>query len=156
MMLPFHAPMDSTMHPILLLEQDASDAFRVKAALRKAGIVRPIRVVFDAADALCYMMGLGRFEDREQHPSPSMLIVSTTMAGSELDVVQWVRKQPDISGLPVIVLSGATDEDDPTLAYELGANACVAKPLTAPALDSFVLTVELCRGMASNWMLPAS
>ena len=46
---------------------------------------------------------------------------------SGLERLQWIRKQRDLAGLPVVMLSASDRARDVNRAYELGANSYVIK-----------------------------
>ena len=57
---------------------------------------------------------------------------------SGFDVLEWVRSQPNLSNLPVVVLSGTKDTTHFEHAHRLGANACVAKSLDLAELYELI------------------
>jgi CheY-like chemotaxis protein len=115
---------------ILLVEDCAEDASLVVATFRKWGITNAVHVVPDGEQAVDYLAGRGAFTDRARHPLPRLAILDLklpTMSGFE--VLQWIRGQPHLEHLPVVVLSGTKNYQDFDEAHRLGANACVVKSL---------------------------
>lgn len=51
---------------ILVVEDDPNDQVFIERAFRKIGVTDPIQVVGDGAEAIAYMMGEGKYSDREK------------------------------------------------------------------------------------------
>ncbi len=47
---------------------------------------------------------------------------------SGFEVLEWIRKQLEFAGTPVVIFSASSREDDQVKAQKLGANEFVAKP----------------------------
>jgi CheY-like chemotaxis protein len=128
---------------ILLVEDCAEDASLVQVAFKKWGITNTIRVVPDGEQAVEYLAGRGGFADRRQHPLPCLAILDLklpTMSGFE--VLQWIRVQPGLENLPVVVLSGTKNLTDFDQAHKLGANACVVKSLDLSELYDLIEHID--------------
>jgi CheY-like chemotaxis protein len=65
--------------------------------------------------------------------------------GSGLEVLKFIRSTPEISTLPVVVLTGNMNPATLEEAYTLGVNALHEKPA------SFEDSVELAAGLYKNW-----
>jgi CheY-like chemotaxis protein len=63
-----------------------------------------------------------------------------------MEVLEWIRKQHEFRGLPVIVFTSSAHREDVERAYELGANAFVVKP---PGVKE---RVEFAKCMESFWL----
>ena len=62
---------------------------------------------------------------------PDLVLLDLKMAGfSGLDVLRWVKEQPHLACLIVIVLTSSNSETDIHEAYELGARSYLIKPLS--------------------------
>lgn len=46
-----------------------------------------------------------------------------------LEVLRRIRRDPELRVLPVVMLTSSRAERDLAAAYDLGANACVVKPM---------------------------
>jgi CheY-like chemotaxis protein len=64
---------------IMVIEDDPSDQFLIKAAFREIGVTDPIQYVGDGAEAIAYMMGEGKYADREKFPYPTFIITDLKM-----------------------------------------------------------------------------
>lgn len=114
---------------LLLAEDDENDVFLLRRALSEANIDNPLFVARDGQEAIDYLAGAGKFADREQHPLPCLFILDLKMPRKTgMEVLQWLRQQPALHALPVLILSSSAQRHDIDRAYALGANAFVVKP----------------------------
>ncbi len=115
---------------ILLVEDDLNDVMLIKRAFGKSRIVNPIACVENGEDAVAYLRGDGKYADRRQHPLPFMLLLDLKLPRlSGHEVLQWLRGQPLLKRLPVVVLTSSREPVDINRAYELGANSYLVKPV---------------------------
>jgi CheY-like chemotaxis protein len=135
-------PADSAT--ILVVEDRPPDVLLIRRAFMKAQIVNPLQVVADGEDAVAYLSGSGAFVDRQTHPLPALLLLDLKLPRkSGLEVLSWLRAQPDIRRLPVVVLTSSKETSDVNRAYELGANSYLLKPVTFESLLNMIKTLRL-------------
>jgi CheY-like chemotaxis protein len=114
---------------ILLAEDDENDAFLLKTAFFKAGVVSPIAHVADGQEALHYLTGNGLFSDRARFPFPSLLITDLKMPRfSGFDLLARAKPILESNQVPAIVLSASVADSDRQRSLELGARAYYVKP----------------------------
>ena len=136
--------------PILVAEDDPDDVLLLKRAFRKANVSNPIRVVNDGEAAIAYLDGVGDFGDRDDHPLPALLLLDLKMPRrSGFEVLEWIRSQPGLRRLRVVILTSSRQPGDVDRAHELGANSYLVKP---PAFDDLVAMV---RELGAYWMILA-
>jgi CheY-like chemotaxis protein len=132
---------------ILLAEDNDDDVFLLKRAFQSAEIQNPLYVAHDGQEAIDYLSGVGNFANRTEYPLPSLVILDLKMPKrTGMEVLQWVRSQPVLHCLPVIMLSSSTHRHDIERAYRLGANAFVAKPTSTEDRN------ELSRYIKGFWL----
>ena len=113
---------------ILLVEDCSEDASLVLHAFKKWGITNRVQVVPDGEQAVNYLAGNGIYADRDAHPVPCLALLDLNLPQiSGFEVLNWLRAQPELAQLPVVILSGTRDNKDFNRAHRLGANACVVK-----------------------------
>ncbi len=114
---------------ILHVENDADDVFLMQRAFKKAGHLNPIAAVENGEQAVAYLSGDGRFANRDDYPIPAVILLDWNMPlMSGADFLRWLRGQPTLKRLPVVVLTSSNNDADMREAYELGANGFIVKP----------------------------
>jgi CheY-like chemotaxis protein len=131
-------------HTILLVEDNEDDVFLMKRALRVAGISNPLQIVEDGQAAIDYLAGAGAYADRARHPLPMIAFLDLKLPyKTGHDVLEWIRRQPHLDTLVVIVLTSSNEKVDLERAYTLGANSFVVKPPTTALLQKLVESFKL-------------
>src|SRR4029077_18910272 len=101
-----------TTKTILLIEDDDNDAFFVRRAMKKTGMINPIQVARDGQEAIDYLQGVGKFAQGEHFPLPGLILLDLKLPFvMGLDVLKWIRQQLDLSPI-VIILSSSAEEKD--------------------------------------------
>ena len=119
----------TTDKPVLYAEDDENDVFLMERAFKQAGIGNPLHIVTNGTLAIDYLAGSGLYANREEHPMPCLVLLDLNMPGkSGLDVLKWIRTQPRISTLPIVVITSSNQDSDIHRAYLLGANGYLIKP----------------------------
>jgi len=115
---------------ILLVEDDPNDVLLIQRAFQKAGLSNILKVVRDGEQAIDYLSGQGAYVERERFPLPFLLLLDLKMPGTNgFEVLQWVRSEPNLKRLLVVVLTSSNLQADVDRAYELGANSYLVKPV---------------------------
>ena len=128
---------------ILLAEDDPNDVLLLERAFRKAGLGECLRVVCDGEQAVDYLAGRGTYADRERFPLPFMLLLDLKMPGIDgFGVLQWLRAQPALKQLLVVVLTSSNLQADVDRAYGLGANSYLIKPIEFEEMVGLILRFE--------------
>ena len=129
---------------ILLVEDDPNDVFLLERAFEKAGLRDLLKVVTDGGQAIDYLSGRGAYEDREQFPLPFLLLLDLKMPGTDgFEVLQWVRAQPELARLLIVVLTSSNVQSDVDRAYELGANSYLVKPVGFDEMVNLIKRFEI-------------
>jgi DNA-binding NarL/FixJ family response regulator len=116
----------------------------VRHAFDKVAPTITLRAVADGDLATSYLGGLPPFEDRASHPTPGLVLMDLKLPKrSGHEVLEWLRGQPGMDRLPVVILSSSTERADIERAYALGANAYVPKRGDLQEL------IELVRGLVT-------
>jgi CheY-like chemotaxis protein len=131
----------------LLVEDTEDDVLLVRRAFLKAKILNPLQVVRSGEQAIEYLEGAGRFSNRAEFPLPSLVLLDLKMKGLDgFGVLRWIRQQPGLTGLRVVILTSSNAVSDVNLAYQLGANSFLVKPI------DFERLVEISQALKGYWL----
>lgn len=129
---------------ILIVEDDANDVLLIQRAFAKARILNPLQTVGNGDDAVAYLVGEGPFGDRQRHPFPVLVLLDLKLPRrTGLEVLEWIRAQPGLKRLPVVVLTSSKEATDVNRAYDLGANSYLVKPVGFDSLLDLVKSLEV-------------
>lgn len=131
---------------ILLVEDNPGDVDLTLEALDEAKICNEVHVAEDGVEAMAF---LRREESYADAPRPDLVLLDLNMPRMDgREVLEEVKKDPDLRRIPIVVLTTSEDEQDVLDAYEDSANAYIVKPVdfqqffgTIRALEDFWLTV---------------
>jgi CheY-like chemotaxis protein len=114
---------------ILMAEDSADDAELTIAALAEYNLANAVVLASDGAEALDYLYRRGRFAGRVG-PNPIFLLLDLKMPKvNGLEVLRQIKDSPELSDIPVVMLSSSCEELDLKEAQVLGASAYVVKPV---------------------------
>ncbi|MEM8722554.1 MAG: response regulator [Cyanobacteria bacterium P01_G01_bin.39] len=126
---------------ILLVEDDYNDILLIKRAFRKAKVQQPLMIVSDGDEAVSYLSRTGKYADEQKYSIPTLILLDLKLPRrSGLEVLTWIRQQPLLKRLLVVVLTSSQENSDLNQAYDLGANSYLVKPVN---FQDFVNLIEL-------------
>jgi CheY-like chemotaxis protein len=132
---------------LLLAEDREDDILLLRKAFAKANLLNPVHLVRDGAEVIAYLTGEGKYANRIEFPLPDLLLLDLQMPKMNgFEVLTWIRQQPNLRALRVVVLTSSDRIQDVNLAYQLGANSFVVKPMD---FDQFV---EVSRAVKGYWL----
>jgi two-component system, response regulator len=127
----------SPQNSILLVEDNADDRDLTIMALTGGKIANEIDIARDGEEALRY------FEDRFR-PLPVLVLLDLKLPRiMGLDVLKRLRAEERTKLVPVVVLTGSSEESDRYQSYVEGVNAYVVKPVEFDAFSDAVKQLGL-------------
>jgi hypothetical protein len=85
---------------ILLVDEDDKDAASFERSLQRVAPTAFCFRVKTPAEAHWYLLGLGRYEDRDRYPLPRMVVVYLEMRGGNgTDFLEWLGTQTELEGI---------------------------------------------------------
>ena len=131
---------------ILLVEDDQDDIFIFKRALVAANVLNPVVVLSNGQAVIDYLSHQGEYSSLEKNPLPFVIFLDLKLPYLDgFEVLTWIRQQPQLNSVVVVVLSGSDESRDHKKAYELGARSYLLKPPGAQDISEFM------ESMVSYW-----
>ena len=121
--------------PILLIEDNPMDVDLTIRAFNRRKLANSIEVVRDGEEALAW---LPRWEAGEALPTVILLDLKLPKVDG-LEVLRQFKKHDVVKTVPVVVLTSSSENQDIKVAYELGANSYIVKPVD---FDKFIEVAE--------------
>lgn len=128
---------------ILLVEDDSNDVLFIQRAFRRSKLESSMQVVRDGDEAVAYLSGEGKYADRNLYPLPGMILLDLKLPRrSGLEVLEWLRNQPVLKRIPVVILTSSKEHNDVNKAYDMGVNSYLLKPVNYNALNEMIDTLN--------------
>jgi CheY-like chemotaxis protein len=132
---------------VLYVEDDENVVFFLRQAFETAGRKEAFYVCADGEQAIDFLAGNAESNVPERTVMPSLVLLDLHLPKKNgFDVLQWIRRHPAFSTIPVIMFSSSKDEADIHRSYALGANAFVIKPSSAEKM------LGLARVLGEFWL----
>lgn len=116
----------SSAPAILVAEDDDADVFFLRRAFKQVELTNPVLFV---ADGMAAIDALARSKTHAEERLPGLVILDLKMPRrSGLQVLEWMRRQPVIRSIPVLIFTSSSNQSDIESAYEAGASGFLVKP----------------------------
>ena len=130
---------------ILLVEDDAADATRMRLALDQSDIHYNLHVMDDGEQALDFLRKEGSFQDAAE---PDLALVDISLPKMDgLELLAEIRSNENLRHLPVVILTGSQDPNHVRRANDLQANLFITKSETfdgfAAVMDQVFKVIDL-------------
>jgi two-component system, chemotaxis family, response regulator Rcp1 len=131
---------------ILLVEDNPGDVDLTREALEDAKVRNRLYVVDDGAKAVDFLYKQGAYADA---PRPGLILLDLNLPKKDgRQVLAEIKADPELSEIPVVILTTSEADEDILRAYRLHANCYVTKPVdfrqflhVIKAIEDFWLTV---------------
>lgn len=135
--------MNMNEYGILLVEDDSNDILFIKRAFSQVNVTNPIQIVKDGDAAIDYLSGEGDYADRDRYPLPALILLDLKLPRrSGIEILEWIRQQPGLKRIPVVVLTSSRESIDVNRSYDLGVNSYLVKPVKFNALATMIAAVD--------------
>lgn len=122
---------------VLLIEDDPGDELITREAFEHNKISNTLHVAHDGQEGLDFLYRRGQYADA---PRPDLILLDLNLPKYDgRQLLETVKSDPDLSHIPVVVLTTSSAEEDILRSYKLHANAYVTKPVD---LDQFMNAVR--------------
>jgi CheY-like chemotaxis protein len=122
---------------VLLVEDDPGDELMTREAFEDHKIGNQLYVARDGEEALDFLYRRGNFADA---PAVDLILLDLNLPKYDgRQVLERIRADPELTHLPVVVLTTSSAEEDIMRSYKLHANAYVTKPVD---VNDFIAAVR--------------
>lgn len=124
---------NSRLLEILAVEDNPADIRYMSEIFKEGRLANRITAIQDGDSALRYLRGEGEYSGVVR---PDLVLLDLNMPGKDgRKVLEEIRKDPALSGLPVIILTTSSSIEDVSFSYNLKAASFMVKP---PDLGQFI------------------
>lgn len=132
---------------LLYVEDEDNDVLFMRRALERAGVSVDLQTVCDGDKALAWLSAQEPYGARSL---PSLVLLDLNLpARSGFEVLEWLRCQPPLRHIPVVIFSSSGRPEDREKARLLGASDYILKPTSTLRL------VDIARDLNTRWLAGA-
>ena len=122
---------------VLLIEDDPGDQLITREAFEHNKIRNKLHVAHDGEEGLDFLYQRGAHKNA---PRPDLVLLDLNLPKYDgRQLLERIKSDPDLSHIPVVVLTTSSAEEDILRSYKLHANAYVTKPVD---IDQFMHAVR--------------
>lgn len=135
----------NSLHPVLLVEDDAVDVMTVKRCFKQLKIPNDLMIAGNGEEAIVLL-------SNPETPLPCIILLDINMPKMNgLELLHYLKSSSNFQKTPVIMLTSSKEETDVNKCFELGVAGYLVKPVE---YQSFVSTIELLSAYWSKSELP--
>jgi len=128
---------------ILQIEDDPNDISLFSFAFQKYSPNHLLHAVTNGRQARDYLAGKGEYADRDHYPFPDIVLLDLKLPDDDgFEILRWIRSQPSMRSLVVLLFSASVFPGDVEKGLALGANSYVAKFMDLDELAAFFHALE--------------
>ncbi|WP_405599276.1 MULTISPECIES: response regulator [unclassified Pseudoalteromonas] len=132
---------------ILMADDDEDDRLLTQDALAESRVLNDLHFVEDGVELLEYLERRGKFADKAVSPRPGLILLDLNMPRMDgREALEAIKANPNLKGIPVVILTTSQQEEDMVKGYNLGAASYITKPVTFDGL------VELMKTLGKYWV----
>jgi CheY-like chemotaxis protein len=135
--------MEHSAPTILLVDDDPDDCVLVQDAWSENRLTSRLRVVNDGEQLMDYLRRRGRGGDLAGERLPALILLDLNMPKKDgREALREIKTDPDLRGIPIVVLTTSNAEEDIARSYDLGVNSFIIKPSSFGTLVDVVGTLS--------------
>lgn len=129
----------------VLVEDRAEEVQLFEMALETNDVKHPFVWLKDGEEAIAFFADDNLSIDKQL---PKIIILDLKLPKIDgLNVLKYIRSNPNLNNVPVVILTSSSREDDKQIAYKIGANSFIVK---SSDLDEYISTIH---DMTTYWMM---
>lgn len=135
---------------VLLAEDNPTDVFFIKEALKRCRFSIRLGVVRNGEEALAYLRHQWPYAE---HPHPDLVILDLNLPRiTGWEVLKEIKKDFELNPIPVVVITTFNKAADARKAYWLNADYYLVKPLNLNQFPLLTKTIERFLEGPSHWL----
>jgi len=132
---------------ILMADDDEDDRLLTREALDESRVINNLLCVEDGVELISYLKREGKYADVELYPWPGIILLDLNMPRKDgREALKELKSDPDLKGIPVVILTTSQQEEDMVKGYGLGAASFITKPVNFEGL------VDLMKALGKYWV----
>jgi two-component system response regulator len=125
---------------ILLVEDNPADVALTEEALQDSKMLNHLTVVKDGVEAMEYLHREGKYQSA---PRPDLILLDLNLPRKTgREVLEEIRADPNLTFIPVVIMTVSKDEKDIYETYRLHANCYITKPVRFEEFMEIVKSIE--------------
>ena len=139
--------MNTNAITILIADDDEDDRLLTQDALAESRVLNTLHCVEDGVELLEYLNREGKYQDKAISPRPHLILLDLNMPRKDgREALKEIKNNPELKGIPVVILTTSKQEEDKVKGYNLGAASYITKPVNFEGL------VELMKTLGKYWI----
>ncbi len=131
---------------ILMADDDPEDRLLTQEAFEEANLTTELTFVEDGEELMDYLHRRGEYSAEGAAPRPGLILLDLNMPRKDgREALQEIRSDPELQGIPIVVLTTSRADEDILRTYNLGVNSFITKPVTFEGM------VTIVRQLAGYW-----
>jgi len=125
---------------ILLIEDNSSDIWMIKDAIKNSSIIEQCNVVKDGVEALKFLNKEGEFSNSTL---PDLILLDIKLPKKDgFEVLSELKNHSFLHKIPVIIISNITNIETVKKGYDMFANCYIVKPSEPKEFEEMVKSIE--------------
>ena len=130
----------ATLVHILLVDDDPGDVRLTMEALRESKLYIECNVASDGIEAMDFLHRDGEHVSAQR---PDLILLDLNMPRKDgREVLAEIKADPELERIPVVMLTTSQADGDVLMAYNLGVNCYITKPVDFDQLAKVVRALE--------------
>ncbi len=126
-----------------MAEDDEDDYLLAAKALYEARLLNEVHRVKDGEELMDYLLSHGTYQDRQVYPLPLLILLDLNLPKKDgREALKEIKAHPELSKIPVVVLTTSKSEEDVAKTYDLGVSSFIRKPVTFQGLVDIMKTLK--------------
>ena len=124
---------------VFIVEDDSDDILMADKLMLRNRVRTDFTYFRDGEECIEYLSD----KTKLQNGRPDLVLLDLNLPRVDgWEVLKFIKQDPDLQSIPVMMLSGSTDPDDIVNGRKLGATAYLTKPLNLGSLKTIVRHVN--------------